>query len=89
MSESTVMKRAAKPGWRTSEFWITLAGIVIPIVPAIVDEYTATGSIAAAVVAGAYIIARALVKRKEMEVAPLYDAAVGPNITQVRPARKE
>jgi hypothetical protein len=75
---NSILGKILRPGWRTSEFWVTavtLAGVLAPTIIPRADnavgsattalaQHGTTGAIAAGAVAGAYSIARAIVKAK-------------------------
>jgi hypothetical protein len=87
-----VLAKVLRPGWKTSEFWVTavtLAGVLAPaLIPradsavgsatTALSQHGTTGAIAAGAVAGAYSIARAIVKAKASEMAPVTDPDVVP-----------
>jgi hypothetical protein len=53
-----------KPGWRSSEFWVTVSYVVGVAAFAIADKLPARyAAIATAIGAGAYAISRGLAKR--------------------------
>jgi len=76
-----------KPGWKTTEFWLTLGATVLPFLAATgiisnaeIDKMqeswvVVVQSISAAVVAGTYIVGRAIVKfsgkKEEIEMMKL------------------
>lgn len=68
-----VLTSATKPGWRTSEFWVSIAAMatavflphadkVVSDVGTKIAEHGTAGAIAAGAIAGAYNIGRAIVK---------------------------
>lgn len=68
-----ILANATKSGWRTSEFWLSVAGVavslVLPHVDPAVDRITGTiaqhgtvGVVAAGAIAGAYAVGRSIVK---------------------------
>jgi hypothetical protein len=55
MTESEMELRLKKPGWQTSEFWVTLAAIGAPFMGLPVDLMTG-------IVAAAYTMSRGIYK---------------------------
>ena len=56
-----------KPGWKTSEFWITSIGVLGGLIMSQLPDSSATsivGSILAAICGGSYSIGRSLIKSK-------------------------
>jgi len=55
MDEQLMEKRLKKPGWQTSEFWVTLAAIGAPFIGVPVDQMST-------IVAAAYSLSRGIYK---------------------------
>lgn len=82
MDTQSALNKATRPGWRTSEFWISLFGIfaalAVPQADTAVAKATdavsahgAAGMIAAGAIAGAYAVGRSLVKAQTAKAAIL------------------
>jgi hypothetical protein len=76
MDFGTILGSALKSGWKTSEFWLSLAGLIgVPTILAHTDTivqtgattlqaHGAVGAMAASVIVGAYSLGRSWVKAK-------------------------
>lgn len=73
-----ILNKVLKSGVKTSEFWVTIAALLLPYVLQIPQDQASTwaiahgGAWAGYAVAGAYILARAYIKGKQV-------AAIGPD----------
>lgn len=84
----SVIAKASQSGFKSSEFWLSLAAMFSPYIIAPQTNPDAANNatpwwapiaiaVANAVIAGAYALGRSLVKRRQVDVAPLYDGARG------------
>lgn len=65
-----ILSKAAKGGVRSSEFWLSLLAIVLPVADnAASNAHGTSGIVAGAVVAAAYSVSRAIVKAKTVDAA--------------------
>jgi hypothetical protein len=74
-----ILSKVLKSGVKTSEFWVTIAALLLPYMLQIPQDQASTwaiahgGAWAGYVVAAAYIVARAYIKGKQV-------AAIGPDV---------
>lgn len=65
-----LLKSAMRGGFKTSEFWLSLAAVALPVASDQADKLHGTaGIVAGAVVAAAYAVSRGMVKSKGIEAA--------------------
>lgn len=95
-----ILQLVLKGGFRTSEFWVTLAGLAVTLVSPFVPGWVASlhaqqqsaspvsgflMGLAAAVISGTYTIARMLTKGKAADAAAVIESAPAPDATITNP----
>lgn len=83
------MKKAAATGWRSSELWLSVLAIVLPIADRAADRAPGVaGVIGSALVAAAYAASRAWVKGKAIDgtAVPAASEAAAEHVAGDRPA---